>query len=74
MLYGKWIGQIIIFNVLLMSVSVLSEYVKHSAAAVLIKIFQGCCPIKGLDCHLIALSQSSRIFVFPSLHYFIGEG
>lgn len=54
-LYDKWIGQIIIFNFLLMSVYILSEYMNHSAVIVLIEIFQGCCLIKGLDCHLIGL-------------------
>lgn len=48
-LYGKRIGQVIaIFNFLLMSVSVLSENVNHSAVVVSIQVFQGCCLMKGL--------------------------
>lgn len=56
-----------------MSVSMLSEYLIHSAGKVLVKIFQGCYLIKGFGCHLVGLGQASRVFS-PFLHYLTGSG
>lgn len=47
-----------------MSVSMLSQYLIHSAGIVLVKIFQGCCLIKGFSWYLIDLGQAGGIF-FP---------
>lgn len=56
-----------------MSVSMLSQYLIHSAGIVLVKIFQGCCLIKGFSWYLIDLGQAGGIF-FPFLALFVWEG